>query len=646
MSAVEEDVLGRFLAQPPQIKGPVTASRHRRNAVVYLLLVLCGLAPTWLGLSPSWQAAGLGLLLPGGGFPVAGGATMLLLPLTLAVFWLACIAWFWAGMVIAPVGIWLGAALLAAHFAGADAWSGAAWLTPGLAVAVLAYYQYRASRRQRLDRAQFEFRQGFFTASRAEVSERAVARAAEGERELDEEQLKALRYVFDRALQPVGEYAGYTIIDQFQPAALRYQINHMGFALAIAQRHYAPSFSGYLLDAQQRLVETYLDPKVWSYWVLESMWGHLNFTNFDPAAKDNIMLTGWYGMHVNGYHNATGDRRYGEAGSLTFRLNERQSWAHDAHTLAQSLAVNFDHSDFFLYPCEPNWVYPICNMYGMASLAAHDAVFDSDYLQRFLPTWLERLESEFTDGKGSIIGLRSYWTGLEVPFYAGEAGFAFFANVFSPSLARRLWAVGRKELELCLATGQNGQPRISIPREALAFIDTIDPGNYRPGSLFPYAAIAISGREFGDNELAEAALHSMDEDCGREEVDGVVSYRQASTLANVWAVEAKLSGTEDFRNAFVKPLPDAVARGPRLAQAAYPEVLVAKAYSDGEQLDLVLYPGRAHGTQPLTLERLRPGRTYRIQFADGTSELCADGAGTARVDVDLRGRTALSIAPV
>ena len=38
----------------------------------------------------------------------------------------------------------------------------------------------------------------------------------------------------------------FTIIDQFQPAALRYQINHMGFALGMAQGMYTPNFHGYL----------------------------------------------------------------------------------------------------------------------------------------------------------------------------------------------------------------------------------------------------------------------------------------------------------------------------------------------------------------------------------------------------------------
>ena len=36
-----------------------------------------------------------------------------------------------------------------------------------------------------------------------------------------------------------------------QPAALRYQINHMGFTLGIAQGSYTPNFTGYMGEAQR-----------------------------------------------------------------------------------------------------------------------------------------------------------------------------------------------------------------------------------------------------------------------------------------------------------------------------------------------------------------------------------------------------------
>ncbi|MGB1879851.1 MAG: hypothetical protein ACPHTD_03975 [Gammaproteobacteria bacterium] len=646
MSVIENDVLGHFGALPGASTGPVTAARQRRNLVVYATLLLVGLLPGWLALSPGWQAAGLGLILPGGGFVSWGGAWLLMVPFTLGLMWLACIAWFWAGMVVAPLGVWFGMALLAAGFAGPDTWAPAAWVTPAAAGLVLAFFYYKGYQRTLRDRATYAQRQGFFETSRAEVNERTQSVSEEGARELSPDQLKALRYVYDRALQPIGEYAGYTIIDQFQPAAIRYQINHLGYALAIAQRHYAPNFSGYLGQAQRNLIETYLDPKVWDYWVLESMWGHLNFSNFDPAAKDNVMLTGYLGLQVNGYMNASGDRRYAAPGSLTFRLNERTSYPHSAHTIADSVLQNFDRSDFCLFPCEPNWVYPVCNMYGMSSLAAHDTVFGTQHVQRVLPRWFEYLEREFIDEKASIVGLRSYWTGHALSIFASEAGFAFFANIFSSALGRRLWAVGRKELGYCLATDSEGRPRLTIPREAMSFLDTIDVGHYRPGMLFAYAAVAICGREFGDHELAEAALRSMDQDCGLVEEDGVAYYADASGMANAWAVEAKLLGTSDYRNTFTSTPPESTRQGPLLAEASYPNVLVAKAFSpDGESLELVLFPGSGATRQTLGLERLAPGRSYRLADGQGERAMQADARGCLKFDIELTGRLLLTVTP-
>src|SRR5690242_5231266 len=49
-------------------KGPVTASRHMRNALVYGVLCALAVAPMLAGMSPGWQAFGIGLFMPGAGF--------------------------------------------------------------------------------------------------------------------------------------------------------------------------------------------------------------------------------------------------------------------------------------------------------------------------------------------------------------------------------------------------------------------------------------------------------------------------------------------------------------------------------------------------------------------------------------------------
>lgn len=158
-----------------------------------------------------------------------------------------------------------------------------------------------------------------------------------------------------------------------------------------------------------------------------------------------------------------------------------------------------DASDFCLYPCEPNWIYPVCNHYGMTALAVHDAVFETTKATDRLAHWIEMLDTEFTNAQGSIIGLRSQLTGLEVPFPVGETTYAVFENCFSPERARRQWAIARKDLERCLGEDDDGRLRLKLPGKGL------DPGNYKTGFTYAYSSILIGAREFGEDAIAEAA---------------------------------------------------------------------------------------------------------------------------------------------
>src|SRR5262249_22535723 len=146
-----------------------------------------------------------------------------------------------------------------------------------------------------------------------------------------------------------------------------------------------------------------------------------------------------------------------------------------------------------------------------------------------------------------------------------------------------------------------------------------------------------------DDELAEAALRSMDQDCGFNR-NGVAYYAKGSNLANVWGVEGRLMRTGDFQKSFVVGPPQSTFTGPILTDARYPEVLVARAFSDGVGLDLVLYPGAASGPQKIVIERLKPGASYELRGArEATFQ--ADDRGKASLEVDLRGRTPLHVGP-
>jgi hypothetical protein len=81
-----------------------------------------------------------------------------------------------------------------------------------------------------------------------------------------------------------------------------------------------------------------------------------------------------------------------------------------------------------------------------------------------------------------------------------------------------------------------------------------------------------------------------------------------------------------------------------LNAVSYPAVLVAHAFSDGEDLSLVLYPGGAAGAQTLQFGRLRPGCIYNIRGA-AVERVTAAYDGSAEVSAVLDGRTEVRIAP-
>jgi len=635
-SLTQDFVAQRFTASGRAL-GPITAAKLKRTALVYVALCAAGIAPTLLGLSPASQAAGLGLWFPGAGFLASGGWSLLLLPLTAVLFGLAVFAWFGAAMIPAPIAIWLGAAALAGALAGDGVWAPAAAVVPALTAGGAFLLHRRNAARRALGRAARTERNAVLPRELARVAE-LVAAEPPCERELTREQLASARYLLDRALQPIGDLSGFDRIDQFQTSALRYQINHIGYVLAELQCHYAPSFHGYLSQAQRNMIEQYLQKPIWSYWCYETSWGHLNFTNWDPAARDNIMLTGWFGIQVSLYTSSSGDRRYAEPGSLPFRLNARTSFAHDVHTLATSVASHFARADYCLYPCEPNWVYPICNHYGMTSLALHDRLFGTSHVQEHLPRWLRSLDTEFTDESGSVIGLRSELTGLRLPFPASDGGFALFASCWAPERAQRQWALARHDLARAIARDASGRPRFVFPGAGFDF------GNYRRGWAGTWASLLANAREFGDEEIADAAERALEADGALCEDRGVAHYAAMSNLSNIQAVAAKLRRAGDFRRAVCEGPPAAALRGPVLADAKYPDVLVARATSDGATLSLVLVPGAGAGPQRLGLARLRPGATYQVRGAGG-ERIVADAKGTATLDVVLGGRTVLEITP-
>ncbi|TDH48006.1 hypothetical protein E2F47_25520 [Mycobacterium eburneum] len=609
---------------------PKSRARRRRTAALWLVMVCAGAALT-LSDSPFWAAFGVGLWFPGAGFLAAGGWWSFLTVVTVVVFVVSLIAWFGAGFTTLPPLVWLVSALAAGALAASEhavsriGTAVAAGLTALFVVAgfVGARRSRAAAGRRRATR------DGYLP--RAIATARAVAQPppTADALELDPETLAGLRYVFDRALQPPGSYDGYDSIDQFQTAALRYQINYLGYALAVTQCHYTPNFHGYQALAQRNLIETYLNRRVWGYWAWENAWGNLRL-NADPVGKDNIMLTGFFGLQVGLYTALTGDQRYLQPGGLSFGRYE-----HDLHDVVGSLVGNYARAPYTLFPCEPNWIYTACNFRGMGALQVYDRITGSAHFDAVAEEFRERLEVEFVKTDYGMVSLKSKHTGIDLPFPLPDAVPAVYLNSMFPDIAERYWAILRTEA----FDDHAGTVKPLIPKVA------VDMGNYRPGYGLAMESLYGAAREFGDIDAARAAARALDELCDPVTDDGVLTYRTMSNAVNACVTLDRQLHHGFWRQTVLRPTPPSALHGPLLEEAAYPDVLVARAVSSGEDLHLVLYPGGAQARQRIVIARLQPGRHYQISGV--TENRCtADASGRIALHVELRDRTEVRLAPI
>ena len=270
-------------------RGPLSRVRLRRSLFVYALLFCVGTGLAILAEQPDTQALGLGLVVPGGAFSlfIAGDASQAALHVayglaSVGLFLVAMFLWFATGNVLAPPCAWgLTAALgafgrefgLCAEVTAV--WSEARYVVP-LSVAVLGLvttgFLWRARALTGRSARGVDLHRPVIV-----ESERMSGRAGDDEDtgELSPEDLARMRFLLDRALQPIGSYHGFEWIDQFQSAAVRYQLNFSGFALSLLQYTHLPAFGGYLTQAQANLIEKQRDPRIWRYWALENFWGNL-----------------------------------------------------------------------------------------------------------------------------------------------------------------------------------------------------------------------------------------------------------------------------------------------------------------------------------------------------------------------------------
>jgi len=456
--------------------------------------------------------------------------------------------------------------------------------------------------------------------------------------EHSEEDLAHLRYALDLALQPLDRFDGFTKIDQFREAATRYQLNALGYSLAMSQFTRTPAFTGYLAAAQRNAVEKMLDRRVWGYWGLENAWGNLRLGRDPIANSDNIMLTGFYGVMLSMYESLNDDR-YSRPGALTFKWDDATSFTHDYPGLASAVHRSMTEAPFTLYPCEPNWIYTVCNTFGMNTLLGHDRLHGTGHFPELESRLRDSYEHEFLRPDGRIIGVRSENYGMSWNFWSGSAvqlSTAYWLHAALPDIAQRTWWLVRETLE------RRADGSVALPRSVA---NRVDPGNYRLGTeVYGLAVALMTARELGDEESAVAAQLSLERHAESSSDTGDRRYAGASAFANLYANLGRFGRHSAMRDLLVYGPPEAWGRGPVLAEADYPEVLVARALTDGSALDLVLRPGSGPVRARLGLGGLIPDRTYDVRGAVEPT-VVASATGGARFHVDLDGRREVVVTP-
>lgn len=627
------------------VDGPLSVARQRRTLLIYAAMLAAGLALA-LSAAPAGQAFGLGLLFPGGGFSVhlAGGVWPALgavfgIALSLLLFFGGLFAWFGSGNILAPIVVWLGSAGIAATLAPQAPWSGAPWLCLGF-VAVTTIWTLRSrAQQQRQAVADRERR----NAHLARLAARPVADLADAVRDgtgVPDEACGYLRHILDRSLQPIERFDGFDAIDQFQTASIRYQCCNFGYALAALQHEHLPAFRGYLSEAQQRLHVKMLDHRNWKYWALENAWGNLSLDP-NPVPRDNIMYSGWYGAMLAEYISNTGDQRYNDR-PLVLRHPDGREWAYTFSQLAEAVYRNFKRSDFTLFACEPNWIYPVCNNFGSIAVRIHDRLYGTQWWNEIEADYRRHFDNEFTTQDGRTLAIRSSRTGLTIAALTSvmaDCVAAYFLHGVLPDVARRAWEIARLDF-IKVAGG-----KVELVTRGW---DAIDTGNYKRSMVTTYAQVGAAAGEMGDREVLELLRQRVRDEYAGTLEDGVRVIPGVSNFAFASLLGLFAQGPGVRRAMHVRGVSAETLRGPLLMGAPYPDVLVTRAINDGGVLAGTLRPGRdasAGGTYALELGQLRPGASYRCEGLREAS-LAADAQGRATVHVQLGARQDFRVVPL
>ena len=667
------ELLAERYAKVPRIEetGPQKGYNGRRMAkkglkwrIAHAVACVIGLLPLVLSLAgievSQWMiSVGLGLIVPGGGFMATGGA------LSMAVGLLVCF-WLWRkkamwyldiyGTLVGILGFWLLGALggllvlvkgtpVDFLFSIEPYWWGYI-LTIVAAFVHFGNYELRVHKLYKEMADARKFRIEHFDETLKELDDIMESYNDDSPREISEDQLRAERYLLEASVREFGDFEGFDkkgrmLMDN------RYQFSVVGMSLMVLQAKYLPNFHGYLKTAREFLINAVTDPRTCGYWAKSSLLGYWKW-NPNPISHANVMLSGWLMPMVASFEEQFGDDKYEKEGTINFKpyADKDLVYKYSAKGVVEALYKQLHEKIFpyMLIPCEPHVAFPTCNSYGLLGMLIYDRIHGTHYMEDIFDDLYDNLTSEFVEIEGSIalrrqdiFGLRhipASQLGMGYDPMADVQNYLHYAALF-PGLCKRAYAYVRKfHIEI---------------RDGVTYIkgkkweEVFDMATQSNNPALTIAMLEITATEYGDTEVVEGLRKAEEIYLERSKDPKVLKWKNVPVVVSAWLAFAHLARKGDWTDIILRGPSESAKTGPILADCKFPEVMVAKAASSGDDLDLVLYNGEEPGEQKLRIERLKPGVSYIVE-GPGLS-FNADENGTAEITVNIDSRTPLHIVP-
>jgi hypothetical protein len=266
----------------PSFAGLGSAAGHiqKRFLRTYGSAIVIGIALFYGTSSPLFRVFGLNLVFPGAGFLAIGGIKAAIGLVLSAILLLVCMAsWLLAGVLASFIVHLVLCTCIATFLISSGDGEVFAYAVPvalGIDILVYSYFTISSTARLKKEEKIRENRNSFLAKAGDSWTEESRAGSPPGSRELSLEQLRWIQWIIELGSQDLNDWSNFTVIDQFQVAALRYQLYVIVYCLATYHTFYVPNYNGASAFAMRNAIEKAQSKKVLGFWKWESMWGNFS----------------------------------------------------------------------------------------------------------------------------------------------------------------------------------------------------------------------------------------------------------------------------------------------------------------------------------------------------------------------------------